>query len=44
MTFIILGFAFIPLLQLILTIFNTGQEFPISIDRLMTVSVRFFVI
>ena len=43
MTFIILGFAFIPLLQLILIIFNTRQEFPISIDRSTTVLVRFFV-
>ena len=31
MTFIILGFTFIPLLQLILIIFNTGLEFPVSI-------------
>ena len=43
MTFISLGFAFIPLLQLILTICNTGQEFPISIDRSTTILVQFFV-
>ena len=42
MTFISLGFAFIPFLQFILTIFNTRQESPVSVDRSTTNSVQFY--
>ena len=41
MTFISLGFAFILFLQFILTIFNTRQESPVSVDRSTTNSVQF---
>ena len=44
MTFISLGFAFIPFLQFILTIFNTGQESPVSVDRSTTTWVQFLEI
>ena len=43
MTFISLGFAFIPFLRFILTIFNTGQESPVSVGRSTTILVQFFV-
>ena len=41
MTFISLGFAFIPFLQFILTIFNIEQESPVFIDRSTANLVQF---
>ena len=43
MTFISLGFAVIPFLRFILTIFNTGQESPVSVDRSTTIFCSIFV-